>query len=501
MLGLDRDESMAISINETSEQQHKSALGQFLTPPPVADFMGSLFEARWDEVLLLDAGAGEGALTAAFVRSLCVRAHKPRSIVATAYEIDSLLMARLHSTLSACQQECKTADIQFSYEVFNEDFILAAIEMTRGGLFAPPSRLFTSAIVNPPYRKVRTDSSTRALLHKAAIETSNLYTGFVSLITRLLRDRGELVSITPRSFCNGPYFRPFRSDFLGTMSLRRLHVFESRSAAFSGDNVLQENVIVHAVKSDRKPTNVVISTSSGEPNDVPSERFVNYEDVVSTGDCEQFIHLPTHDGHEQATLFMGNLNNSLMDLNLGVSTGRVVDFRAKPYLRSTADAGTVPLIYPCHFDKGFIEWPRNNSRKPNAIISNEETKELLVPAGVYVLVKRFTSKEERRRIVACVYDPDRVPASFVGFENHLNYFHDSGHAMPMSLAKGLAAFLNSTLVDLYFRKFSGHTQVNATDLRSLRYPARDTLRDLGERIDKPDLPQQELDDLVWEELF
>ena len=43
------------------------------------------------------------------------------------------------------------------------------------------------------------------------------------------------------------------------------------------------------------------------------------------------------------------------------------------------------------------------------------------------------------------------------------------------------------MVDRHFRQFSGHTQVNATDLRSLRYPQRATLERiadrLGERID------------------
>ena len=54
-----------------------------------------------------------------------------------------------------------------------------------------------------------------------------------------------------------------------------------------------------------------------------------------------------------------------------------------------------------------------------------------------------------------------------GFENHLNYFHENGEGLPLDLAKGLAAFLNSDAVDQYFRIFSGHTQVNATDLRNL----------------------------------
>jgi adenine-specific DNA-methyltransferase len=124
-----------------------------------------------------------------------------------------------------------------------------------------------------------------------------------------------------------------------------------------------------------------------------------------------------------------------------------------------------------------------------------------VPAGFYVLVKRFSAKEERRRIVAAIYDPARVPAEAVAFENHLNYYHRNGSGLPERLAKGLAAFLNSTLVDLYFRQFNGHTQVNATDLRSLNYPTEEELEALGSSIAE-ELPSLEhLDQLVGEVLF
>jgi adenine-specific DNA-methyltransferase len=198
---------------------------------------------------------------------------------------------------------------------------------------------------------------------------------------------------------------------------------------------------------------------------------------------------------------MSRLTTSLAELGLSVSTGRVVDFRAKQFLRQQPDAGTVPLIYPCHFRDGFVRWPRENWHKPNAIVSDEHTRDLLVPAGVFVLVKRFTAKEERRRVVACIYDPGQVQAAKVGFENHLDYFHMQGHGLPMALARGLAAFLNSTVVDVYFRQFSGHTQVNATDLRALRYPTMAALEGLGRRIDTPGMQQSELDALVQKELL
>jgi adenine-specific DNA-methyltransferase len=485
-------------IAPSEDRRHE--LGQFLTPHPVADFMASLFETRWHELDLLDAGAGDGALSAALVKRLCASRHKPKRIAITACELDQALIESLRATLRACEQECERAGIPFSATVLNEDFIAAAVPMVRGDLFSSSQPRFNAAIVNPPYRKIRSDSSTRLSLRSAGIETSNLYTGFVALITKLLADRGELVAITPRSFCNGPYFKPFRTDLLQAMSLRRLHVFESRSAAFSRDAVLQENIIVHAVKDAAKPERVIISSSSGAPNSHVVERQVAYREVVSPDDTEQFIHLTENEAQNGARAMMTRLSASLPSLGVSVSTGRVVDFRAKEFLRQQPERNTAPLIYPCHFNGGFVDWPKEKSRKPNAIVSNEQTRELLLPAGVYVLVKRFTAKEERKRLVACIYDPEQIHSRLVGFENHLNYFHVKGHGLAMNLAKGLAAFLNSTPVDVYFRQFNGHTQVNATDLRSLSYPTREQLEELGRKVSNPGIEQATLDEIVEREL-
>ncbi|MBI5041256.1 MAG: hypothetical protein HZB57_08685, partial [Gammaproteobacteria bacterium] len=305
-----------------------------------------------------------------------------------------------------------------------------------------------------------------------------------------------LVGITPRSFCNGPYFRPFREDFLNHLELRRLHVFESRRAAFRDDSVLQENIIFHAVKGRNQPREMVISSSSGEHGNDINETTFPFAEIVHPHDTEKFIHIPTTAGHATAKETIDGLSSSLASLGITVSTGRVVDFRLKGALRNEPELGTVPLLYPCHFNGGTVHWPKLDARKPNAIVDNDETRPWLVPSGVYLLTKRFTSKEERRRLVACMFDPDKVEAEWVGFENHLNYFHASGHGLERGLAVGLYAFLNSTLVDQYFRRFSGHTQVNATDLRALTYPDRDTLRAMGREMKTLDLPQDGIDQLV-----
>jgi adenine-specific DNA-methyltransferase len=64
---------------------------------------------------------------------------------------------------------------------------------------------------------------------------------------------------------------------------------------------------------------------------------------------------------------MDGLTSSLASLGLTVSTGRVVDFRLKDALRQEPGRGTVPLLYPCHFNGGTVHWPKLEARKPNDI--------------------------------------------------------------------------------------------------------------------------------------
>jgi adenine-specific DNA-methyltransferase len=99
--------------------------------------------------------------------------------------------------------------------------------------------------------------------------------------------------------------------------------------------------------------------------------------------------------------------------------------------------------------------------------------------------------------MAAIYDPGRIDARLIGFENHLNYFHKHGKGLPIDLAKGLALYLNSTLADQYFRLFSGHTQVNAADLRKMPYPAYQKLVRLGSHV-KETMPDQETIDAMVE---
>ncbi len=493
----ERVDFLRLDASRRLNEGSKVVMGQFLTPMPIARLMATMIECSTSTVHILDAGAGVGSLFVACVAELCHRHMKPKQIQVTAYEIDAVLAEYLAETMLLCKIECRQAGIQFTGTILQTDFIKSAVEYLAGGLFAPASKpSFTCAILNPPYRKIHTESDIRKLLRLIGIETSNLYTAFLAASMQLLEPSGELVAITPRSFCNGPYFTSFRKSFLKTMALDRLHLFESRQKAFSDDEVLQENVIFHAIKEQTKPEHITITSNEDPEDEFMSSREVSYSQVIYPEDPQAFIHIVPDKLGEWVAERMTQFHCTLEDLDLEVSTGRVVDFRARDFLRQQPEAETAPLIYPTHFEQGYVAWPKRETKKPNALIHNDETQVLLVPNENYVLVKRFSSKEEKKRIVAAIYESARVPGTDVGFENHLNYFHRNGKGLPLILARGLAVYLNSTLLDEYFRQFNGHTQVNATDLRSMRYPTLHQLEALGSMVQDVLPGQNELDDLV-----
>lgn len=241
----------------------RSRLGQYMTPPAIARFMAGLFEDLAGELRVLDPGAGTGSLAAAFIERCIREAPATTGVEVHCYEIDEGLAGYLSTTLDEVRRCGAVAQVATATHIHVQDFIHVAGNTAQAthlllGRDAP----FSHVIMNPPYKKIQSTHPHRAALRHCGLETSNLYTAFLYLAALLLRAGGELVAIVPRSFCNGPYFQAFRKQFLAMMSLRHVHVFTRRDQAFEDDKVLQENIILHAVR-DQVCDRVTISTSQG----------------------------------------------------------------------------------------------------------------------------------------------------------------------------------------------------------------------------------------------
>lgn len=483
-------DSNRIEANGKLDEKLRGKLGQFMSSSSVSRLLANMFDEVTGEHRILDAGAGVGSLTAAFVER--VKGYST-SIDSTCYELSSVMNSYLADTLNNCADDCLFHGVKWNQTVIEEDFIEHSVSLLVSDGFIPN---YNKVILNPPYLKIAANGPERAALRKVGFETGNLYSAFVGLAIKLLEDGGELVAITPRSFCNGPYFNDFRKLLLDNCSINKIHVFNSRKSAFKTDKVLQENVVFHLTKGQPQSEIVTVTSSSCAEDPSPFVYEVPFEYVVSSNNPERFIHIITDENEQNVAIRAGGLPCSLEDLGIQVSTGKVVDFRTRENLSQEYVEGTVPLIFPQHLQNCSIEWPVANGKKPNALCNNEHTKNLMVENGTYVLTRRLTAKEEKRRIVASIYTSDIANVDVVGFENKTNYFHALGKPLDRDLAKGLWLFLNSTLVDKYFRQMNGHTQVNATDLRTLRYPTREQMIKMGSMIDFDEFDQQRVDQII-----
>ena len=476
-----------LTVAKTIDPKKKSQYGQFFTPAEIARFMAGLFTQRsGDNCRLLDAGAGIGSLSVAFLERWDGGGFDFPRVEVDAFEIDEDLHPYLIQSLEEYGRYPNVAS-----NIRGDDFVHAAVDSLSGDLFAEALPRYTHAILNPPYKKIRSNSLYRSALRQVGVETVNLYSAFVTLAVSLLEDHGQLVAIVPRSFCNGPYYRPFREYVLERTAILHIHLFASRDKAFKDDEVLQENVIIALERGTRQGDVTVTTSTDASFADMQTNRYP-FDRIVFPGDPERFIHVPTSPEFSAIERSRA-IRFTLDDIGIKVSTGPVVDFRLKEHLRTMPDADTVPLLYPGHFKGQTTNWPNPELKKPNAICRNAETEKWLYPSGFYCVVRRFSSKEEKRRIVASVVTPDSFPnIEALGFENHLNVFHEGKHGLTEALAYGLAAFLNTTAVDENFRRFNGHTQVNATDLRLIKYPNKESLIAIGERVMRRHEPIQAL---------
>lgn len=483
---LTRAEQIRVAALSSLDGTTQDTLGQFFTPARAAVLVASMPRLpESGDLQVLDPGAGSGMLSAALVSR--VLAEQPNLAVhVVAVERDVAVLPYLRETLEACKL---AGSGRVTFDVIEDDFIMAAT-----GLEADPRLAGHDLVIqNPPYAKLAASSVHRVAVRKAGVDAPNVYAAFLALGAAGLNPGGQLVAITPRSFCNGPYFGAFRSYLLDHITLDRVHVFESRSTVFAETGVLQENVIFSGTRRGIQGT-VTLSISNGHEDDA-AQRSVAYRDVVHADDPHRFIRIAASEDDIETAEAMLALPCSLAELGVEVSTGRVVDFRSRSALLTEPANTAHPLIYPGNLRRGGFEWPRQSIRKAQWFSPVEaKDKELLLPEGWYCVVKRFSAKEERRRIVASAWSPHEVPGP-VAFENHLNVFHVKGAGLDEETARGLTVWMNSTLVDRFFRMFSGHTQVNATDLRSMRFPTRDTLRRLGQGADMLS-SQADVDELV-----
>jgi len=471
--------------------------GQFLTPPSIARYMAKQLGQIQNGASLLEPAIGSGVLVCAVIERL-IEEKRPLEISITAYETDEELYDISRKVLGEATEEAEKNGIKVNWQVLQEDFILACLPDEQPSLFGShesKQKAFTHIVSNPPYFKLNVqDKRVKAVYGKLNGHT-NIYTLFMALSAKLLSPQGKACFIVPRSFCSGVYFSEFRRDLLKDVTPLSVHLFQSRDNVFKGDEVLQENVIFSFEKLSQPlehrywAGHVNISSSKDDKsleNGIIS-RQVSYQHFLNDHDGLLLFRVPTGILDEQILEAVDKWDGSLEKYGFQVSTGRVVPFRAKELLKEQVKAGngTVPLLWMQNVKLYQTKYPLDNFDKPQAILANDPS--LLVPNANYVLLRRFSAKEDKRRLVSAPFIGEKFDFEQIGFENHLNVIFKKKGTLSASETIGLSAILNSAIIDRYFRIVNGNTQVNAAELRILPIPPLEVIKNIGEKIQKDDV--------------
>ncbi|MCY4054018.1 MAG: N-6 DNA methylase [Hyphomicrobiales bacterium] len=476
---------------------HRKDHGLYLTPPPVAAFMAAMITPR-PKIRLLDPAAGAGILLCAAVEALVKSPQPPGKIDIVAYEIDPELAWHLRQVLDNLTVWAKTKVVKVKVDIRCCDFILSEAKFLNSGLHA-----YDAVIINPPYFKVGKNDPRAVAARSVVHGQPNIYGLFMAVSAALLVPGGDFVSITPRSFASGPYFRKFREEFFAMMRPIRTHVFGSRKDAFSRDEVLQENVILHGIHhvgwhEGKNKHCMTVSSSAGLSDLGTAHAFEIYlSHALDAANLATPFRLPVSRDDTAILDAIDGWGGNLKAYGMEISTGPVVPFRATEFLSEKANGVTVPLIWMNHVRTMDVHWP-SGVKKPQWIEHRPKSIRLLVTNNNYVILRRFSAKEEHKRLTAVPLLAGQLAGDMIGLENHLNYIHRPGGRLEEVETLGLAALYNSALMDGYFRCVNGNTQVSATELRAMPLPPLIEIKALGRHLQSEPHNIGMIDELVKE---
>jgi len=443
-------------------------------------------------VRILDAGAGSGILAATAAMECFGQGIKEVHVVA--YEIDPQVLPYLENTLDHINQTFRNNNAKFSYDIVCEDFVLHRPDKRYEG------NLFDVAVINPPYFKYSVSESPYA---KAAADLyrgdPNIYASFMAIVIACLAPLGQMVSISPRSFTNGLYFKGFRNYILEQSSLDLLHIFKHRNKVFKDEfsSVLQENVICLFTTGQQKPFIKLRTSECSSTLENLKEDSLESNLLIDSSNDHKMIRIPESTEQLKALEFAERLSEDFESAGYRISTGPVVEHRTRNFITNDVlSLSVVPLYRPHNVTPMVAKWDGSH-RKDVVFMLTEGYGKHTLDNSNYVILKRFTSKDEKRRLVAGVHLKAMHDTDIIGFGNKTNYIRLREGSLSAKEAFGLAAVFNTSFMENYFRCISGNTQVNATEIRVMKFPTREQVVEIGKQwsVDKPS-NQQDIDKLV-----
>ena len=458
-------------IINTSKSERKK-YGQFFTSKEIAIYMASLFDLQENkcEFKILDAGAGSGILSAAILDKLRPMKHISK-LYLTCYENDENILPLLKSNLEYIKTQMPN---RLEYEIIEDNYILSQNFERKGT--NDTNFLYDIIIGNPPYLKIAKDAPEALAMPSVCYGAPNLYFLFMAMGVYNLKPGCEMIYIIPRSWTSGAYFQKFRDYLFENCVLLQIHLFESRNKVFDNESILQETIIVKIKKAQTPSKKILITSSLSSDFSNITKLEVPYNIVVMPSNG--YVYLPTNEKEKDSLLIINRLPKTLPALGLKMKTGIIVDFRTRNVLRNKKESMSYPLFYSQHIQGGKVIFPIGK----NGEYIKTDKKGYLQKNKNYLFVKRFTSKEENRRLQCGIYLSNEYSEyEYISTQNKINFI-EGVQLLSEEAIYGLFVLFNSSIYDMYYRILNGSTQVNSTEVNVIPIPTMNVIETMGKEL-------------------
>jgi adenine-specific DNA-methyltransferase len=477
-------------------EEMRRALGQVMTPQPIARYILRAARYRPDEEILertlCDPACGSGVFLVEACRLYLGALRRsgvppaewyPRAVSHhTGIDVDPLacLYARFNLSLLLAPAliswiRAHPRRVPEALPVHQLDTLeTLAGEMSGDRTALPLLGSFDFVVGNPPYRKVSPLSPVlREVFADSLYGHPNAYGMFLHAGVEMLRPGGRLGFIVPRSMLSGLYFQNLRRFLEQRTCLEELAVLAERKNVFP--QVLQGTMIVVCRRrADDEPpvanrtlrTTVIRSTAefgNGGPPYVTARtdqvtRRMNGTTIWFVSDRERtYALLDKIIGRHP---LLGG-----PDVACPARTGPIVWNRVKPHLRPWGGDGTLPLVWATDVGRFHFALATAGKNRPAYLEEAPQVRDLAM-MGASLLVQRVTADEQAHRIVAGRAALPVRQRYFV--ENHLNVLQPKpGARVDLHFLLGI---LSSNVVEFLFRSMNGNTQVSASELNLLPIP-------------------------------
>lgn len=438
-----------------NSKEDRKSKAQFFTSKKTALQMADYLSCKNDETSIIEPGAGNGALAATVIFKLIKNGCK--KITCTLIENDIGILPTLKETIREMESFATMKGVNLSFTVLQDNFLLC-----------DDLPEYDIAIMNPPYKKIRKDSVESQKMSDFVYGQPNLYSLFMVKTLRLLKTNAEYVFIVPRSWTSGEYYKTVRKYILDNTDISTICIFNERNMSFSAENVLQETMIFAGKKNGHQREMISIDVSDGDQFTSINHYLVSSTTIKNIG-SNSYLLIPSTQNEINVINKFSNAKGTFKDAGYVFKTGPVVEFRNKDFLHMEKEKNSIPMFRSTNISSGSFSFPIMinkpqyiDSRADKLLLANENT----------ILVRRLSSKEEKRRIQCCQYKKLKG-YSKISIENHVDYLTriDGGTISESELAH-ISGLLMSDEYDLYFRLLNGNTQVNAQDLNNLPYLER-----------------------------